>query len=121
MGLGISTQTSTAAPSGSRGRLRTNRFAGVLARLKAARLMLKDTLVILGACEFGTPAVRVRDGRKSQQQGLHTWMAGVAVKGGFSYGATDSHGYESGSKINATFHDWHATISALSPVSIMNN
>jgi len=36
-------------------------------------------------------------------------MAGGGVKGGFSYGATDEHGYEA-VEGKMHIHDWHATI-----------
>lgn len=36
-------------------------------------------------------------------------MAGGGVKGGFSYGATDDHGYEA-VEGKMHIHDWHATI-----------
>jgi hypothetical protein len=36
-------------------------------------------------------------------------MAGGGVKGGFSYGATDEHGYEA-VQGKMHIHDWHATI-----------
>jgi hypothetical protein len=36
-------------------------------------------------------------------------MAGGGVKGGFSYGSTDEHGYEA-IENSMHIHDWHATI-----------
>lgn len=83
-------------------------IAGLLQDLKQ-RDMLKDTLVIWGG-EFGrTPAAQGGDGRNHNNKGYTTWMAGGGVKGGFSYGATDDHGYESVDK-KCHIHDWHATI-----------
>ena len=83
-------------------------IAGLLQDLKQ-RDMLKDTLVIWGG-EFGrTPAAQGGDGRNHNNKGYTTWMAGGGVKGGFSYGATDDHGYESVEN-KCHIHDWHATI-----------
>ena len=83
-------------------------IAGLLQDLKD-RDMLKDTLVIWGG-EFGrTPAAQGSDGRNHNNKGYTTWMAGGGVKGGFSYGATDEHGYEA-IENKCHIHDWHATI-----------
>ncbi len=83
-------------------------IAGLLQDLKQ-RDMLKDTLVIWGG-EFGrTPAAQGSDGRNHNNKGYTTWMAGGGVKGGFSYGATDEHGYEA-IENKCHIHDWHATI-----------
>ena len=82
--------------------------AGLLQDLKQ-RDLLKDTLVIWGG-EFGrTPAAQGGDGRNHNNKGYTTWMAGGGVRGGFSYGATDEHGYEA---VAGKMHinDWHATI-----------
>ncbi|MEQ8211613.1 MAG: DUF1501 domain-containing protein [Lacipirellulaceae bacterium] len=83
-------------------------IAGLLQDLKQ-RDLLKDTLVIWGG-EFGrTPASQGPDGRNHNNKGFTTWMAGGGVKGGFSYGATDEHGYEAVDR-PCHVHDWHATI-----------
>ncbi len=83
-------------------------IAGLLSDLKR-RNMLKDTLVIW-AGEFGrTPHAQGGDGRDHNNKGYTTWMAGGGVKGGFSYGATDEHGYEA-VEGRLHIHDWHATI-----------
>ena len=83
-------------------------IAGLLKDLKQ-RDMLKDTLVIWGG-EFGrTPAAQGADGRNHNNKGYTTWMAGGGVKGGFSYGSTDEHGYEA-IENPCHIHDWHATI-----------
>jgi hypothetical protein len=83
-------------------------IAGLLQDLKQ-RDMLKDTLVIWGG-EFGrTPAAQNGDGRNHNNKGYTTWMAGGGVKGGYSYGATDEHGYEA-VQDPCHIHDWHATI-----------
>ncbi|QDV55953.1 DUF1501 domain-containing protein [Rosistilla oblonga] len=83
-------------------------IAGLLADLKQ-RDLLKDTLVIWGG-EFGrTPAAQNGDGRDHNNKGYTTWMAGGGVKGGFSYGETDEHGYAAVTD-PCHIHDWHATI-----------
>ncbi|MEM8912887.1 MAG: DUF1501 domain-containing protein [Planctomycetota bacterium] len=83
-------------------------IAGLLQDLKQ-RDMLKDTLVIWGG-EFGrTPAAQGGDGRNHNNKGYTTWMAGGGVKGGYSYGSTDEHGFESVEN-KCHVHDWHATI-----------
>ncbi|MDA8744939.1 DUF1501 domain-containing protein [Rubripirellula amarantea] len=83
-------------------------IAALLQDLKQ-RDMLKDTLVVWGG-EFGrTPAAQNGDGRNHNNKGYATWMAGGGVKGGFSYGNTDEHGYEAVEK-TCHIHDWHATI-----------
>ena len=71
--------------------------------------MLEDTLVVWSG-EFGrTPAAQNRAGRDHNNRGYTSWMAGGGVKGGFSYGATDEHGYEA-VEGKCHIHDWHATI-----------
>ncbi len=83
-------------------------IAGLLTDLKR-RDMLKDTLIIWGG-EFGrTPYSPDGNGRDHNHKGYTTWMAGGGVKGGFSYGATDDHGYEAVEN-RMHIHDWHATI-----------
>lgn len=83
-------------------------IAGLLADLKR-RDLLKDTLVIWGG-EFGrTPYSPDGNGRDHNHKGYTMWMAGGGVKGGFSYGNTDDHGYEAVEN-KMHIHDWHATI-----------
>jgi hypothetical protein len=83
-------------------------IAGLLADLKR-RDLLKETLVIW-AGEFGrTPHGQGGDGRDHNNKGYTTFMAGGGVKGGYSYGATDEHGYEA-VEGRMHIHDWHATI-----------
>ena len=83
-------------------------IAGLLEDLKR-RNMLEDTLV-MWAGEFGrTPHGQGGDGRDHNNKGYTTWLAGGGVKGGFSYGATDEHGYEAVEN-KMHIHDWHATI-----------
>jgi hypothetical protein len=83
-------------------------IAGLLTDLKR-RDLLKDTLILWGG-EFGrTPYSDTGSGRDHNHKGFTTWMAGGGVKGGFSYGSTDEHGYEAvENKLH--IHDWHATI-----------
>lgn len=96
------------ADHGTRAEACDQPIAGLLQDLKQ-RDMLKDTLVIWGG-EFGrTPAAQGSDGRNHNNKGYTTWMAGGGVKGGFSYGATDEHGYEA-IENKCHIHDWHATI-----------
>lgn len=83
-------------------------IAGLIQDLKQ-RDLLKDTLIIWGG-EFGrTPAAQGADGRNHNNRGYTIWMAGGGVKGGYSYGATDEHGYEAVEN-KCHIHDWHATI-----------
>jgi hypothetical protein len=83
-------------------------IAGLLTDLKR-RDLLKDTLIIW-AGEFGrTPHGQGGDGRDHNHKGYTSFMAGGGVKGGFSYGATDEHGYEAVAG-RMHIHDWHATI-----------
>ncbi len=83
-------------------------IAALLSDLKR-RGMLDETLVIWGG-EFGrTPAAQNGDGRNHNNKGYTIWMAGGGIKGGYSYGATDEHGYEAVEK-KCHIHDWHATI-----------
>ncbi|MCC9655359.1 DUF1501 domain-containing protein [Rhodopirellula halodulae] len=83
-------------------------IAGLLQDLKQ-RGLLEETLVIW-AGEFGrTPHAQNGDGRDHNNKGYTTWMAGGGVRGGFSYGATDEHGYEAVDG-KCHIHDWHATI-----------
>ena len=83
-------------------------IAGLLTDLRQ-RGLLKDTLVIWGG-EFGrSPDAPNGDGRDHNHKGYTTWMAGGGVKGGFSYGATDEHGYQA-VEDKCHVHDWHATI-----------
>lgn len=83
-------------------------IAGLIADLKQ-RDLLKDTLIVWGG-EFGRTAYSPdANGRDHNHKGYTMWMAGGGVKGGFSHGETDDHGYEAVSgKVH--LHDWHATI-----------
>jgi uncharacterized protein (DUF1501 family) len=85
-------------------------YAALLQDLKG-RGLWDDTLVICGS-EFGrTPVVETSNngtGRDHNPFGFTMWLAGGAVKNGFSYGATDDFGFKAVE--NPTHvHDLHAT------------
>jgi hypothetical protein len=83
-------------------------IAGLIRDLKQ-RGLLNDTLVIWGG-EFGrSPFSPDADGRDHNHKGYTIWMAGGGVKSGFSFGATDEHGYEA-TEGRMHIHDWHATV-----------
>lgn len=83
-------------------------IAGLITDLRR-RDMLKETLILWGG-EFGrTPYSPDGNGRDHNHKGFTMWMAGGGVKGGFSYGSTDDHGYEA-VQGRMHIHDWHATI-----------
>lgn len=83
-------------------------IAGLLADLKR-RGLLEDTLILWGG-EFGRmPYSDSGTGRDHNHKGYTMWMAGGGVKGGFSYGSTDEHGYEA-IENKMHLHDWHATV-----------
>ena len=89
-------------------------FAAVLKDLKQ-RGLWKDTLVVCGS-EFGRTPVREvggngpsQNGRDHNPFGFTMWLAGGAVKGGISYGATDEFGFKAVDK-PVHVHDLHATI-----------
>ena len=88
--------------------------AGLLKDLKQ-RGLLKDTLVIWGG-EFGRTVTadsrEATPGRNHNGKAMCAWMAGGAVKGGTSYGATDEFGARA-EKDPMHIHDLHATILAL--------
>ncbi len=90
-------------------------FAAVIKDLKA-RGLFEKTLVVCGS-EFGrTPVVEVgsdggstQNGRDHNPFGFTIWLAGGAIKGGLSYGATDDFGFRAVEK-PVHVHDLHATI-----------
>ncbi|MEM7558396.1 MAG: DUF1501 domain-containing protein [Planctomycetota bacterium] len=83
-------------------------IAGLITDLKR-RDMLKDTLILWGG-EFGrTPYSDSGTGRDHNHKGFTMWMAGGGVKGGYSYGSTDDHGYEA-IEHKMHIHDWHTTV-----------
>ena len=86
-------------------------YAALLQDLKG-RGLWDDTLIICGS-EFGrTPVVETSNngtGRDHNPFGFTMWLAGGAVKNGFSYGATDDFGFKAVE--NPTHvHDLHATV-----------
>lgn len=83
-------------------------IAGLLSDLQS-RGMLKDTLVVWSG-EFGrTPHAQGDDGRDHNNAAFTSWMAGGGVKGGYSHGSSDEHGYEAVEN-PMSIHDLHATI-----------
>jgi hypothetical protein len=83
-------------------------IAGLLTDLRRRNLL--DETLVLWAGEFGrTPYAQNGDGRDHNNKGFTGWMAGGGVKGGFSFGATDEHGYQA-VEGKCHIHDWHATI-----------
>ena len=88
-------------------------LAGLISDLRR-RGLLDDTLLVFST-EFGrTPFTEVEkgklgSGRDHNQAGFTTWLAGAGVRGGTSYGKTDSLGFRSVENV-ATAHDFHATI-----------
>jgi hypothetical protein len=83
-------------------------IAALLADLKQ-RGLWDDTLVLWGG-EFGrTPTAQAADGRDHNPYGYTMWMAGGAVRGGITYGATDEFGYYAVEN-RTQVHDLHATL-----------
>ncbi len=85
--------------------------AALLADL-GRRGLLDDTLVLFGS-EFGRmPTAQGPDGRDHNITGYPMWLAGVGVKQGFSFGATDEYGLHA---VEGRMHtsDLHATLLAL--------
>ena len=90
-------------------------IAALLSDLRE-RGMLEDTLIVWGG-EFGRTSMRENrsgqvlkfTGRDHNPGAFTIWMAGGAVKNGFSYGETDELGYES-VKDPVEVRDLHATI-----------
>ncbi len=90
-------------------------FAAVIKDLKA-RGMWDDTLVVIGS-EFGRTPVKeiggggggTQNGRDHNPFGFTVALAGGAVKGGTTYGATDEFGFKAVEK-PMHVHDLHATV-----------
>jgi uncharacterized protein (DUF1501 family) len=83
-------------------------IAGLLADL-ASRGLLDETLVIWSG-EFGrTPHAQGGDGRDHNNEAFCSWFAGGGVKGGFTHGESDEHGYRA-IVDPVSIHDFHATI-----------
>lgn len=82
--------------------------AALLTDLKR-RGLWKDTLVIWGG-EFGRmPMSEQGKGRDHNPWGYSMWLAGGAVKGGFTYGETDAIGLRA-VKDKVHIRDFHATL-----------
>jgi Protein of unknown function (DUF1501) len=86
-------------------------YAALLKDLKG-RGLWDDTLVVCGS-EFGrTPVVETSNngtGRDHNPFGFTMWLAGGAVKNGFTFGATDDFGFKAVDR-PVHVHDLHATI-----------
>ncbi len=92
---------------------RTDQGIAALVYDLKARGLLDDTLVVW-ATEFGrTPFEEAnkekKPGRGHHHKGFTLWMAGGGVKGGMSYGATDTFGMLA-EENPVSYHDFHATI-----------
>ena len=70
--------------------------------------MWDETLIIFGG-EFGRTPMAQGKGRDHHIKGFSVMLAGGAVKGGLSYGATDELGYAAVDK-PVSVHDLHATM-----------
>ncbi len=83
--------------------------AALLRDLKT-RGMLADTLVVW-VTEFGRMPTfqRGANGRDHNPSGFTVWLAGAGVKGGTSYGATDTFGHRAVENV-CSIYDLHATI-----------
>jgi Protein of unknown function (DUF1501) len=83
---------------------------GMTALLKdlKRRGLWEDTLVVWGG-EFGRTPMAQGTGRDHHMKGFSIWLAGGAVKGGMTHGATDEFGYNAVEQI-VTVHDLHATM-----------
>jgi hypothetical protein len=83
---------------------------GMTALLKdlKRRGLWDDTLVVWGG-EFGRTPMAQGTGRDHHMKGFSIWLAGGAIKGGLTYGATDDFGYHASEKVVAV-HDLHATM-----------
>ena len=83
-------------------------IAALLTDLKSRGLL--DETIVIWAGEFGrTPFSQGSNGRDHNPFGFTYWMAGGGVKGGTSYGATDTFGL-SAIENRVHVHDLHATI-----------
>ena len=83
-------------------------IAGLVKDLKSRGLL--DSTLVVWAGEFGrTPFAQGSDGRDHNPYGFTIWMAGVGIKPGHIYGATDDLGYYAIENI-ATVYDLWATV-----------
>lgn len=86
-----------------------DRPCAALIRDLKQRGMWNETLIVW-AGEFGrTPMSQGGSGRDHHNKGFTIWMAGGAVRGGLSYGATDELGYAAVDNV-VSVHDVHATM-----------
>lgn len=76
----------------------------------SARGLLDDTLLVWTG-EFGRTPMEQNNfnGRRHNNRGFTTWLAGAGVQGGLRYGATDDVGYAA-VEGRVHIHDLHATI-----------
>lgn len=84
-------------------------IAALIGDLKE-RGLLEDTLIVWTG-EFGRTPMEQNgfNGRRHNNRGFTTWLAGGGIKGGMRYGSTDPTGYEAvDNKVHT--HDLHATI-----------
>jgi Protein of unknown function (DUF1501) len=83
---------------------------GMTALLKdlKRRGLWEDTLVVWGG-EFGRTPMAQGTGRDHHMKGFSMWLAGGAIKGGITHGATDEFGYNAVENV-VTVHDLHATM-----------
>jgi len=83
-------------------------LAALITDLKARGLW--DSTLIIFSGEFGrTPFSQGSDGRDHNPTGFSTVLAGGAIRGGVTYGATDELGYYAVENI-ATIYDLYATV-----------
>jgi hypothetical protein len=83
-------------------------LAALITDLKARGLW--DSTLIIFSGEFGrTPFSQGSDGRDHNPMGFSSWLAGGAVRGGTTYGATDELGYYAVEQV-ATVYDFYATV-----------
>jgi hypothetical protein len=85
-----------------------DRPTAALIRDLQERGMWDDTLIIWGG-EFGRTPMAQGKGRDHHIRGFSIMLAGGAIRGGLSYGATDDLGYAAVDK-PVSVHDLHATM-----------
>lgn len=85
-----------------------DRPTAALIRDLKQRGMWDETLIIFGG-EFGRTPMAQGKGRDHHIKGFSIMLAGGAIKGGLSYGATDELGYAAVDK-PVSVHDLHATM-----------
>ena len=85
-----------------------DRPTAALIRDLKERGMWDDTLIIFGG-EFGRTPMAQGKGRDHHIRGFSVMLAGGAVRGGLTYGATDELGYAAVDK-PVSVHDLHATM-----------